>query len=770
MADPFGDLHNTGSAPDPFLLILERCKRDPSHLSKNETDFDLVLRVYVDTDHPENWARLIDRFKAVAGLDIAVLLHALLLKAVEAGEEKAVEEVTAIGLGDRADLLKHDLAAAFVSLCRSHATRWGYLLQRLRDAKVRGVPTFQKAIETEAKKAPPPKSPSAPSAHKDERDQLSCKVVLDGARPGLYLLKDGFLGPRISQLFEVAGIGVSSADIGARAEWRGIVIKFRNCDGADVQMFLSGEMLTGDASKLGSILYRAAFDHDGAESARKALRRYLVGYACGRRILVAGQTGWLEHGGKIIAFVLPNEVIPVEGGGYSADRIILDPDARSPRFAQRGTLEEWRQGAAKLAGEHMQAVFAMSASFSGVLLGLCELEGGGFNRWGGSSGLKTSLDLLASTVWGRGRRENGFMRTWAASLGGTEIMQRIANDLVLFLDDTSQCDPRMLAPMIYMSSGGQTKTRMRSDTSLRDASSFRLLMMSTGEHSIVRTLKEAKLPVKAGTTVRMLDIPALGVGKTDTNQPASALDANEKNWKAFAQKAAKAGVTAYGVAGPEFVRRVVAEAITGKDITASVNAFIESLGFNETHGQSYRGALKFGLVATGGELAIQFGVLPWKRGLAAEAAKYMFELWRARRGTAGSYELLQALEKIQAFFETAGTSRFERVSVMGQGGLYKTLADDRLVSRRAGYVTIDDGVDRLWFVHPGVLQDEIFQGVSDVRSALNELVRLGAIVGMDMSEPDRGPRPGKQNIDGRPNARFYTFTTTVFSVVEAHDA
>ena len=200
---------------------------------------------------------------------------------------------------------------------------------------------------------------------------------------------------------------------------------------------------------------------------------------------------------------------------------------------------------------------------------------------------------------------------------------------------------------------------MRADTSLRETPPFHSNVLSNGEKSIPDTLKEARLAAKGGVTVRLVDIAAIGRGKLDPNGQGAAFDDSETDWRAFVAEAARTSVTAYGTAGPAFVRKLIAEKISGDDIRARVDDFIERVGVSGAHGQVRRVAMKAGLSAVAGELAIVFGIFPWASGSAVAAAEYVFQLWLERRGTRESHELMEALQHVQTLFEQYGDSRFD---------------------------------------------------------------------------------------------------------------
>jgi putative DNA primase/helicase len=320
--------------------------------------------------------------------------------------------------------------------------------------------------------------------------------------------------------------------------------------------------------------------------------------------------------------VLPDEVINTPNAG---DPIILDPNYKSAKTERLGTFEEWRRDAPRLARKHLLARFRMSATFAGFLLGATGEEGGVFNLYGESSGGKSALDYLAMTVFGRGHRYDGCGQTWAFTANGAEATFGSHNDLVRFLDDTSSADPRDIARVIYIGVSSQGKTRMNADISGRRPPPFRLIIMSSGEKSNIDLLKENRLKVSPGFMVRAPDIPAIGKGKTSTIGAGAAFDVSDEDWNAWVAEAAKVSVTAYGTAGPEFVRRYIDAGIEDDDVRKMVDEFVASRGLIDPHGQVRCVARKFGLVAAAGELAIKLGILPWDEGEALEAAVYAFE-------------------------------------------------------------------------------------------------------------------------------------------------
>jgi putative DNA primase/helicase len=586
----------------------------------------------------------------------------------------------------------------------------------------------------------------------DETRQFGCEMRPGDKKPGLYSISED--GGWIAQLFEVVARGRSPSEKGGVPGMRGIVIAFKNCNGHEREVFLPNALLNGDVGKLTTVLSELGFGLDHGDGARKALKRYLAGYVHSKRIIVAPRTEWLWDRGCRVAFVLPDEVINTPDAD---DRIILDPNYKSAKMEQHGTFEEWQKDAPRLARKHTLARFRMSAAFAGPLLGPSGEEGGVFNLYGESSGGKSAIDYLTMSVLGRGHRYDGYGQTWSVTANGAEGTFGSHNDLVLFMDDTSTAEPRDISKVIYVSASSQGKTRMTGEISTRRPPPFRLIIMSSGEKSNIDLLKENKLRVTPGFMVRAPDIPAIGKGKTSTIGAGAAFDASDEDWNAWVAEAAKVSVAVYGTALPEFVRRFIDAGIKDDEVRGLIDKFVAARGLTDPHGQVRRVARKFGLIAAAGELAIKLGVLPWNQGEALEAAVYAFELWLSRRGTSGSLDLKQALERIRDLFEKSSEARFDVVPVSGDMVEFQRPP----APNRLGW-TRGNGDDRRWHMLPGTFQKEICAGF-DEPTLISVLVKKGVLEELD---PERGGRPKKARLWPGFRPRCFSFTPKVFQVAQ----
>jgi putative DNA primase/helicase len=431
--------------------------------------------------------------------------------------------------------------------------------------------------------------------------------------------------------------------------------------------------------------------HEGLRIDRMRHREFL-GYLNAlrpkRRATIVTRTGWHEIGGRSV-FVLLGETIGPRGG----ERVILDA-AASGAYEAHGIGEEWRDGAAKLASGHALLVLAISVALAGPLLHLAGIEGGGVHFFGPSSIGKTTLLRLAASVWGRGDAP-GYVRSWRATANGLEGAAAGATDTALILDEVGQVEARDMAAALYSLANGAGKARAARDGALREPRSWRVLTISSGEVPVdAKLIEDRGRKPRAGQLVRMLDIPAArAFGVFDHAGP-------DGDAATLAKACKRAAVSAYGTAGPEFVRRLIAEGVSGEDIRLFINGFVAAEVPAGADGQIDRVAQRLGLIMAAGELATKFRLTGWRAGEARYAAAWALKQWIKGRGGIEAAEVHQAIEQVRLMIEAHGESRFQSLDD----------PDAKPVPNRLGWRK-GAGREREWWVPPVVWKTEICAGL-----------------------------------------------------------
>ncbi len=501
---------------------------------------------------------------------------------------------------------------------------------------------------------------------------------------------------RIAAAFEV--LGACRDPHGA--SW-GKVLRWRDDDRREHVRHVADADLHGEPAAL-----CASLAHLGLRIDRKRQREfvgYLSGVGARRRVTVVSRTGWHEIGGRSV-FVLPSETIGARGG----ERVILDAAAQDV-YEAHGSIQDWRDGPAKLASGHVLPVLAISAALAGPLLHLAGVEGGGVHFNGQSSKGKTTLLQMAASVWGRGGTP-GYVRTWRATANGLEGAAAGATDTALMLDELGQVDGRELAAALYALANGAGKARAMRDGALREPRSWRVLTISSGEVPIEAKLAEDRgKRTRAGQLIRMLDIPAA--------RACGVFDHAGSNGDAadLAKRCKLAAASVYGTAGPEFVRRLFAEDVRGEDVRSMVNDFVAAEAPNGADGQIDRAAQRLGIIFVAGELATEFGLTGWRKGEARRAAAWALTRWIETRGGTEPAEVRQAVEAVRHFIEAHGEARFDNLDD----------PDGRPVPNRAGWRR-GSGEDRRWLIPSEVWKQDVCAGL-DAKFVAGVLAKRGAL-------------------------------------------
>ena len=307
------------------------------------------------------------------------------------------------------------------------------------------------------------------------------------------------------------------------------------------------------------------------------------------------------------------------------------------------------------------------------------------------------VPLGPRAVGWRGKGDSpGFVRSWRSTANALEATAALHTDTLLVLDELSVVDPREMYAAAYQLAGGTGRGRAARDGSLRQSLTWRTMVLSTGEVRVADRLAESRRRARAGQQVRLIDVPIdAGAGFGAFDGPAGDGDA-----KLMADWIKAAAQNSYGTAGPEFVRRLIADGDHNRgEILALVDAFRQRYAPQEADAQVLRVCDKFGLIAAAGELARELGIVPWAEGEALDAACRCFNDWFDGRGGKDAAEVHGAISQVRLFLEQHGNFRFEPI-----GG-----TSERSISNRAGWRR-GDGPQREWLIPPETWKAEVAVG------------------------------------------------------------
>lgn len=517
---------------------------------------------------------------------------------------------------------------------------------------------------------------------------------------------------------------------GDGSNW-GVLLRWKDHDDREHQFALPRATLAGDGSEARRALMEGGFFIAPSQTARGLFNSFLLQVRSPNRARATQRVGWHSN-----SFVLPDDCFAND----KRDQLLLQSvTAHEHSFRQGGTLESWQHNVARYAVGNSRLVLAISAAFAGPLVGPCSSEGGGLHFKGASSTGKSTALHVAGSVWGGGDA-NGFVRSWRATANGLEGVALSHSDTLLCLDELSQLAAKDAGEAAYMLANGSGKSRSTRDGSARRASKWRVLFLSSGEIGLADKVAEdgRGKRIAAGQQVRIVEIAAdagAGMGMFENLHGFETAEALARHLRTATQQH-------YGVAARHYLSSIVpAIEDLRRQIAPIMAAFSGQFVPKGADGQIERVAQRFALVAVGGELAQQRGIVPWKPGEAIAAAGRCFSDWLAARGGHDAAEVQDGLEQVRSFLLANGMARFIPAWEADQ--------DTRIHPRDvAGYrQKVGDGWD--YFVTTTAWKEEICRGL-DARRLAATMATKGY-----MDAPDPARRAKHVRVPGHGQLRLY---------------
>ena len=428
----------------------------------------------------------------------------------------------------------------------------------------------------------------------------------------------------------------------------GRLIEFTDPDGRTKRIYIANTDLHGGAvvaqrlSDVGLVV---------VPSKVKDLVDYISCINVSQRARTVDCTGW--HGD---VFVLPEEVI----GESSGEQVVLiNPGEHG--YAQRGTLQEWKDSVGKLAAPHRLMRLALATMFAGPLLEPLHAESGGLHYVAHSSKGKSTGQGLGASVYGKGELKGGYVISWNTTINALEGIAAARSDTGIPIDELSQADPANVIETAYMLGNGRGKGRMTREIKLRRSKEFRASVLSSGEKTIEEIIAERYgRKTSAGVQVRLVNIDA------DAGEGFGSFDSLDgfKSGQALSDAMRKASVTSYGTAGPAFIRAFIERGYEQMTELAWEKIKDFETGFSGLSGEAGRVLRRFAIIAAAGELAIEFDIAPWSVGSVVSAAQWAFRRWLKTYGSAKvEIEDRDAARQICSELENYGDSRFDATHV-----------------------------------------------------------------------------------------------------------
>ena len=421
------------------------------------------------------------------------------------------------------------------------------------------------------------------------------------------------------------------------------------------------ELIQGDSRKYQRELTRRGLVISTEKHLKNALDFYLNNHPTKKLFIFTNRVGWYGD-----VFVMPNRIY-----GETNEAITYQPEKPlNHGYSEKGTLDEWRENVCSPLGAQSRLNFAISCAFSGSLLKLLSIEGGGFHLVGKSSiGKSVCLDVAAS-IWG----DKNYVKNWNTTKNAAEVLATTYNDGCLIVDEISQAKNEDLDDMIYMFSNGRGKNRSTADGSNRMVNTWQTMVLSSGEETLKAIMSQSKKKCNAGMEVRLCHIDA------DAGKELGIFDSLVLASTAEKQADMLTTLTSqyHGTAGTSWLNYITRyKNLVIIEAGLLIEEFMSD--YDHTESQSYRVGKKIAVAAAAGELATRARITGWQDGEAIAAGKICFENWLENYGHDGKQEDRQIIGHIAGYLEKYAGSRFQTVGRRTQK-----------ISKKSGYYKPDD--------------------------------------------------------------------------------
>ena len=414
-----------------------------------------------------------------------------------------------------------------------------------------------------------------------------------------------------------------------------------------LHQFVMPMAMLSDASELHKKLLNEGVTFYDSKNGRAKLVEYIQCAEPSKTCRITDTIGWYGS-----VFCLPNRSF----GNNDSEKIIC-VSYQANHYEEKGSLKDWQNTVVKFCVGNIRLTLLIAAAFAAIFLEPLDRESFGIHLYGESSKGKSTVLLTTASIFG-GRKYIQQFRTTANAL---ENLAKMANNTLLIIDELGQLNPLDAENVFYMLANGRGKARQKRDSSLRPLAEWRLIFVSAGEVSLEDHIALVGKQVKAGQTVRLLNIPA---SVDDENGLFENIHGFETSLE-FVKHLQKATQENYGSPVVAFLEKITQEKYMTKCIAflrARIQAFIDKYCPESCSSQVSRAFSHFGFIAASGELITRLGISGWPK---EEAEKNVLKCaldWLDTRGGLGDAEEKAILKQVKGIFERYGESKFDDLS------------------------------------------------------------------------------------------------------------
>jgi hypothetical protein len=405
-------------------------------------------------------------------------------------------------------------------------------------------------------------------------------------------------------------------------------IRFRPLKGKIRSEFVEWSlMITEKKTELKAKLAALGYDWPKDKATSDAVWAAVVGTRPKKEFLSVNTPGW--HGG---GFVLPGRFFCSDA---TAVPVVIDPNSVEHVGAflrGEGDLSDWQRTVGKLARKSSPLRVAISAALAAPLLRKLNMDSFGINWFGQTSEGKSFLLKAGASVSGLIGPDG--LPGWADTEPAFEGQAMGHRDCMMPLDETADGEhkmpldqkARMLAFVIARNRPRKLSKGYEKQHGLENRE-YRIVVQSSSERALGDIARDAGNQRLGGEEVRFTDVPASEPGSQgifDGNIRSTDGATLSEITKRWVEDTATAARRYQGHVLPAFLYKLTKD----KNWEATVRKYMEQF---EADAQTkdlktfYRIRSNFAVIWAAGALAIDYGVLPWKKSRLLKAVQKCFD-------------------------------------------------------------------------------------------------------------------------------------------------
>lgn len=446
---------------------------------------------------------------------------------------------------------------------------------------------------------------------------------------------------KVAAPIRVRALGKRSRDNVTFAE-----IRFCTMHGtAHSEFFEFSKLLSENRHQIKAKLADLGYDWPDDAELSRAILAAVIKDRPKRRFRFVDAPGWYDA-----AFVVPGQAFR---SGNDSTAIYIDPETDAhvgPFTVGEGSLRDWKDHVAAPSRKSSRLRLSVAAALAAPFVRPLGLDSFGINWFSDTSDGKTTLLFAAASV--AGLIGSGGLPGWADSELGIEGLARGHRDNILPLDEMADGEheiqlnkkARMIAFLVARNRPRRL-SRVYERTHGLGQREYRIILISTSERALGHIARAAGMRRLGGEEVRFIDVPASEPGSLGIfDEPIEPLNGRtgREATKSLVERIKADAVRYQGHALLAMMKRFMADPDGLKTLHRYKRSFEDRATVMGTHNAQYRVRTNFAVLYGASALAIDYGILPWKKGGTFRAIEKCMRLALAAMETGSQVSEMQS--------------------------------------------------------------------------------------------------------------------------------